>query len=98
MDDMWKVKTKQIILEYKLTYFKCMFYFITTAQGKPWVVRDVSSSSYITKGSLKFLAKAWWTFVPHRLSPNYVDNLLSPDRATIVMGILEGYRIYVSKL
>lgn len=58
----------------------------------------VGPSTWITKGSLNFATKAWRTLVHHRLSPTNGDNMLSPERATLVIGIIEGYDIDVAKI
>lgn len=33
----------------------------------------------------------------HKLCPTYGDNILSPDRATLIAGIIEGYELDVAK-
>lgn len=65
------------------------------AQDEPLVV---GSSTKIMKGVLNFKAKSWWTLVRHRLSPTMTNNVLSPDRATLVTGIMEGYEIDIAKI
>lgn len=36
--------------------------------------------------------------VLHQLSPTNMENMLSPDRFTLVAGIIEGYKIDVAKI
>lgn len=50
------------------------------------------------KGTLRFVAKAWWALVQHQLSPTKGDNMLSPERAILFKVIMEGYEIYVAKI
>lgn len=47
---------------------------------------------------LSFAAKAWWTLLQYRLSATKGGNILSPDRASLVVGIMEGYEIDEAKL
>lgn len=64
-----------------------------------WVVgRAVGPSTWITKSSLNFMAKALWMMVCHRLSPMNEDNILSPFQDSMVVGIMEGYEIDLAKL
>lgn len=58
----------------------------------------MSPTTKITKGTLSFVAKAWWTLVRHRLSSSMGDNMLSPDRAELVTSIMEFYDINVAKI
>lgn len=52
-------------------------------------------STLITKGILSCTAKAWWKLVHYYLSPIKRDNMLSPNRASLVAGIIEGNKIDV---
>lgn len=54
--------------------------------------------SQIKKSTLNFMAIAWLTIVWHRLCPTYGDNVLIPDRATLIVGIMEGYELNVAQL
>lgn len=73
--------------------------FIAILQKEaPWEAGDVGSSSWIMMGSLNILEKAWWTLGHNRLSITYGDNVLIPDKAALVMGIMEGYEIDIAKL
>lgn len=68
---------------------------ITVQEEMPWMV---GPSTQITKGILSFPVKACWTLVHHKLSPIKRDNMLSPDRATLVKGIMDGYEIDITKI
>lgn len=50
------------------------------------------------EGFTKFLEKAWWALVRHHLSPTNGDNILSPNRATLVPKIMKGYEIDIAKI
>lgn len=58
----------------------------------------VRPSTWIIKNSLNFAMKAWWMLVHHCLSPTNRDNVLNPDRATLVTDIIEGYVIKVANI
>lgn len=58
----------------------------------------VGSLIWIIKGSLNFTAKAWWTLMHHQLSPTSGDNVLSPNRDSLVASIMEGYEIDTTKI
>lgn len=91
MEKMQKVKTKQIGSDDKFTHIKWIVCFIIMAQEEaPWIVGLLL---YITKSTLSFAAKAWWTLVQHRLGPTKGDNVLSPDRDALEVGIIKGYEI-----
>lgn len=62
------------------------------------MAKGVGSLSWIRKGSMSFVEKIWWILMHHRLSPTYGYNVLSPDKAFLVMGIMEGYEIDIAKL
>lgn len=67
----------------------------TANEYVPWVV---SSSSQIMKGRLNFATKSWLTLVRHRLGPTIGDNTFSPNKATLIVGILEENDIDIAKI
>lgn len=57
----------------------------------------MGSTTQITKDSLSFVAKVWWTLIRHQLNLAVGDNLLRPHRANLVTSIMEGYDIDIVK-
>lgn len=58
----------------------------------------VGPLTQIRKGTLIFVAMAWWVLFGYRLSLTIRDNTLSPDRVALVTRIIEGYDINVAKI
>lgn len=53
-----------------------------------WVVGGSRVNFWeITKSTLKFMEKAWWTLVRHRLCPTTGDNVLSPIHVPLIVGL-----------
>lgn len=62
-----------------------------------WVVSGQGINSHkITKCTLNFIEKTWQTLLRHRLCPTSRDNILSPDRTTLIVGIMVGYELDVA--
>lgn len=55
------------------------------------------SSKMIKNQTLNFEAKAWWILDRHRLCPTTRDNVLIPVCATLVVGLMVGYKLDVSQ-
>lgn len=92
------MKVKYISLEEKISHFQWMARITPIEQEEAsWVASKVGSSYYITKESLNFIEKAWWTVLHHMLSPTYGENLLSSNRPTLIISIIEGYEFDVAK-
>ncbi|KAF3617564.1 hypothetical protein FXO38_33917 [Capsicum annuum] len=82
--------------EDKFNNFRWIAGIITMVQeDAPWVVVPLIQ---ITKSILSFIVNGWWTLVHYRLSPIKMDSNLSPDKATLVAGIIEEYKINVAKI
>lgn len=62
-----------------------------------WVADRVVSSTWITKGSINYTLKALWILVHHILIPIYGDNVMSPNRASLIVGIMEIYEPNIAK-
>ncbi|KAF3684980.1 hypothetical protein FXO38_00027 [Capsicum annuum] len=71
---------------------------ITSAQEEaPRAVGGIKNSSSIKKNSLNFQEKAWWTLIQHRLSPNLLDNVVGPDKASLIVGKISSYENDIAK-
>lgn len=93
MSEIQKIKRKKIDIEVKLIYF--LWKASLTAAKREEVLYIIEeggpSSQLITRVSVNFVAKAWWILVRHRLYPTYEDNIISPNRAALVNGIMASY-------
>lgn len=67
----------------------------TNKKNAPWFV---DPSMQITKASLIFASKAWWTLRLYQLSLTIGENILTLDRVTFVAGLMESYYIYIAKI
>lgn len=47
---------------------------------------------------LSFVTKALWTLVRHWFIPTMGDNILNPDRDTLVVRIMECFQINISQI
>lgn len=54
--------------------------------------------THLTKGTLFFATKAWFTLVYHKLSTTKQDNVLSPKKDVLVTSIVDGYKINVDNI
>ncbi|KAH0707695.1 hypothetical protein KY289_012771 [Solanum tuberosum] len=52
----------------------------------------------ITKASLTFLAKVWWSIVRAQLRPTTNDNTLSPSLASLVACLMVGYLVNAGRI
>ncbi|KAH0715018.1 hypothetical protein KY284_007923 [Solanum tuberosum] len=65
-------------------------YIATEKKAAVWVS---DSHIHITKASLTFLAKVWWSIVRAQLRPTGNDNTLSPPLASLVACLMAGYLV-----
>lgn len=83
----------------KIMNFRCIASLITINEEEvSWVVGDPRvNSQRISKNTLKFNAKAWWTTAQHRLCPINRDDVLSLVRTALIVGFMEGYKFEVAQ-
>lgn len=83
IDEIKKVKSKQITTEDKMVHLQRIANIIAVdKENAPLATRMLLQ---IKKESLSF-AVPWWTLVHHNLGPTICDNILCPNRATLVIG------------
>lgn len=86
---------KQIGLEDNLTHLRWMEGIIYDAEG-----RSLGSWPFVMdqEGLIKFYNEGLVDVGVSQVGPTKGNNVLSPDRVTLVVGIMEGYEIYIAKI
>lgn len=93
-----KIKVNQIGLKKYFAHLRWMHGIIPTEwEEAPQVFGTVGSKSWIMNVSLNLVVKAWQTLPHHILSSTYGDTVMSTDRATLIMGIMKGYKFDIAK-
>lgn len=86
-------------MEDKMLYFEWMANFRTTDGSETnYIVGGPGLNSYqITRNTLNFEAKAWWTLSHHKLCSTIRDNVLSPVCLPFVARLITGYDFNVAQ-
>lgn len=80
-------------------YFKRIANIIAiNREETSWVVGGPRvNSQQITKNTLNFMAKAWWTLVRNTFCPTTRDNVLSPVYTAVIAELMAEYDFNVAQ-